>query len=95
MSDDKSPEKAMLEKLLAERAELDQHIAYIRKRLDAAEFSDQAEQIPPEYSTTIQPGDLTAYSRTIVKGKFSLSHNIDLRATAVKCLFYKHLTKSR
>jgi hypothetical protein len=63
MNDNKSLERAMLEKLLAERDELDQHIAFLRKRLEAAEAGDLAEQIPPEYSSTIKPDELALYSR--------------------------------
>lgn len=60
MSDDKTLEKAMLEKLLEERAELDRHISFLRKRLESAELGDQ---LPPEYSSTILPGSLSMYSR--------------------------------
>ena len=63
MSDDNSPERMLLDKLLAERAELDQLITILQKRLDIAELSDPAEQIPPEYSTIVKAGDLTLFSR--------------------------------
>lgn len=63
MSDDKSPEKLLLDKLLAERAELDQLIAILQKRLDIAELSDPAALIPPEFSTSVKKGDFDGLSR--------------------------------
>jgi hypothetical protein len=63
MSDEKSPEKILLDKLLAERTELDQLIAILQKRLDIAELSDPTDQTPPEYSGAVQPGDFDGFSR--------------------------------
>lgn len=59
MSDENTPERILLDKLLAERSELDQLIVILQKRLNL----EPTDLIPPEFSTTVQEGDFAGLSR--------------------------------